>query len=168
MLGWQGGRLVELGRFARKAAGADAAETFDPLATPLGLRLRTPAGLVDIAWDDAAQRYQVAMLEWKAVAAPSQHVLFVQRPDGALAVDTRLMLDDRAVAGRADTARGVTLRLAPQDRLIYDARCKVLGGFRALENALGAVQLDPAAQEHAFACTLFPGAVVKVRVEKAS
>lgn len=170
VLGWQGGRLVELGHYARKPAnaGADTAETFDPLATPLGLRLRTPAGLVDIAWDEGAARYQVAMLDWKAVAAPGQHVLFVQRPDGALAVDTRLMLDDRAVAGGRDAARGITLRLSPQDRIIYDARCKVLGGFKTLETALGAVMLDPAAQEHTFACTLYPGAVVKVRVEQAS
>jgi len=170
VLGWQGGRLVELARFARKAAngGADAAETFDPLATPLGLRLRTPEGLVDIAWDDAAQRYQIAKLDWRAVAAPSQHVLFVQRPDGALAADTRLMLDDRAVAGGRDAARGVVLRLPPQDRIIYDARCRMLGGFKTLETALGAVQPDPGAPEHAFACTLYPGAVVKVRVEQGS
>lgn len=170
VLGWQGGRLLELARFARKAPGAaaDTAETFDPLATPRGLRLRTPEGLVDIAWDEAAQRYQVAKLDWPAVVAPGQHVLFVRRPDGALAADTRLMLDDRAIAGRADTAKGVTLRLPPQDRLIYDARCRVLGGFRTLDNALGAVQLDPAVEEHAFACTLYPGATVKVRVEKGS
>ncbi len=170
VFGWQGGKLVELGRFARRPAGSgeDAIETFDPLATPRGLRLRTPEGLIDIAWDDAAQRYQLAMLDWKAVAAPGQHVLFVQRPDGALAADTRLMLDDREVAGSRDAARGITLRIAPQDRIIYDARCKVLGGFRTIENALGALQLDPAAAEHTFACTLYPGATVKVRVEKGS
>ncbi|HNB26402.1 MAG TPA: hypothetical protein PLR41_05550 [Alphaproteobacteria bacterium] len=167
VLGWQGGKLIELGRFARKPAGGGdgAIETFDPVPTPRGLRLRTPDGLVDIAWDDAAQRYQVAMLDWKAVAAPGQHVLFVQRPDGALAVDTRLMLDDQEVAGSRDAARGITLRIAPRDRIIYDARCQALGGFQAVPDALGAVTLDPAAAEHAFACTLYPGAVVKVRVE---
>ncbi len=166
VLGWQGGRLTELGRFARQAAGGDGAvETFDPLATPRGLRLRTPAGLVDIAWDEGAARYQVAKLDWMAVAAPGQHVLFVRRPDGALAADTRLMLDDQEVAGSRDTARGVTLRIAPQDRIIYDARCQALGGFKVVADALGAVMLDPGVQEHAFACTLYPGAMVKVRVE---
>lgn len=167
VFGWQGGKLVELGRFARRpsSGGDGAVETFDPLATPLGLRLRTPEGLVDVAWDEGAARYQVAMLDWKAVAAPGQHVLYVQRPDGALAVDTRLMLDDQEVAGSRDAARGITLRIAPQERIIYDARCTALGGFQAVPDALGAVTLDPAAAEHTFACTLYPGATVKVRVE---
>jgi hypothetical protein len=169
IFGYQGGKLEALQDFARMleyGKGADeAVEAFDLIEIPGGLRARAPGGLFDILWNAESGRYAVTQLGWPAAIDNDQYVLYVRRPPGAMKIDAAVMLNDRKVAGAADLRRGATISVSPQGRIVFDPVCLVKDGFKRVDKALGAVILDPAAPEHVFACVLYPGAIVTVRVE---
>jgi hypothetical protein len=167
IFGFENGALTEVRRFVRTQApaGSDAApEIFDVLDTPRGLRLRVPEGLFDIAWNPALAVYEVLPLDWKTLIADRQKVLYVRRPAGALAVDAKLMLNDKVIAGSNDRGRTKKIALEPTDRLIFDPACRAVSGFRQMADLLGAVMVDAAVEEHVFECVLYPSARVKVQV----
>lgn len=170
LYGYQGGKLEELrafGHLLEYGRGADQkVAVFNLIETPGGLRVRSPEGLFDILWDPAAGRYVINHLDWPAAIAGNQHVLYVRRPDGALKIDAKLMLNDRVVAGSQNARGSVTINISPLDRIVFDPACRVKDGFTEIADALGAVALDPASAQHVFECVLYPGATVTLRIGK--
>jgi len=138
---------------------------FNLIATDKGIRVRAPAGLFDILWNDQNQAYAVTHLDWNAVIANNQYVLYVQRPLDGAETDAILLRNGEKLAGAEDIGRTVTTYVSPLDRIVFDPLCLVKDGFKDVENALGAVALDSATKDHIFECVLYPGAIVTVRVE---
>jgi hypothetical protein len=165
--GYQHGRLEELRQFQHMLdfGSEDDAEieVFDILATAAGADFRTAEGLFRIAWDEAAQGYVVSELDWTDIAHDGQLVLHVER--GGEASEPALLLDDRVIyAKSANEGERASFYVETLDRIVFDPNCQPDAGLKPVPDSLGAVELDPAAERHAFWCILAPDNTVEVEV----